>query len=318
MNIKDFFSIAVETFKQFNEDKAPRLAAALAYFTIFSIAPLLIIVIAIAGAVFGREAAQGQVMDQVQGMVGETGGQVIEDMLQNANQNDGGTFATIVSVVTLVLGASGVFLQLQDALNTIWGVMPNPRAGIMHMIKSRILSFSLVVGVGFLLLVSLVISAALAAFDQFLNNAFPGGGVILQLINLGISIVVITLMFAVIFKYLPDVEISWNDVWIGALTTAILFNIGKFAIGLYIGNSSVASVYGAAGSLVVLLIWIYYSSLILFFGAEFTQVYARRYGSNIRPADNAIPLTAEARARQGIPKKQDVEAAADLAEARNR
>lgn len=305
-----------ETFTQFNEDKVPRLSAALAYSTIFSLAPLLIVVIAIAGAAFGREAATGQIVREIRGMVGTDGAQVIEDMIQNASQpRTGGTLAAILGILTLIIGVSGTFSALQDALNTIWGVMPRPGLGLGYIIRSRFLSFALVLGVGFLLLASLVISALLSGVDQFLNNQFPGGGVVLQLINLVISLVIITLAFAVLLKYLPDVKIAWRDVWIGAAVTAVLFTIGKFAIGLYLGNSSPASVYGAAGSLVVLLIWIYYSALIFLVGAEFTQVYATKYGSHIEAAENAVPLTMEARARQGIPLQEDIAAAKDLQEA---
>mgnify|MGYP000052913425 CR=1 FL=1 len=318
MNIGALISLFAETFRRFGEDKVTRHAAALAYYTVFSIAPLVIIVIAITGAVFGREAASGQLVAQLRGLVGTDGAQVIEDMIANAGQQETGTVATVVSIVTLVLGASGVFGQLQDSLNTIWGVMPRPGLSIKYMLRSRLLSFSLVIGIGFLLLVSLVISAALAALDYFLNQTFPGGGVLLQFVNLVISIAVITLLFAMLFKFLPDVKIAWRDVWFGGFVTAILFTIGKVLIGLYIGNSAVASVYGAAGSLVVLLIWIYYSALILFLGAEFTQVYATRFGSHIEPTGIAIALTPDARARQGIPLKADVDASVDYENARRR
>jgi membrane protein len=314
--LKILFALLKETFKEWQEDKVTRLAAALAYFTIFSLAPLLIVVIAIAGAVFGHEAATGQLVREIRGLVGTDGARVIEDMIQNAaTPGSGGTLATIIGVVTLILGASGVFGQLQDALNTIWGVMPKPGLGIKETIKNRILSFALVLGIGFLLLVSLVLSAGLSAVDEFLNNQFPGGGLLLQILNFVISYAVITLMFATMYRFLPDVKIAWRDVWVGAAVTAALFTIGKFLIGLYLGNSSTASVYGAAGSLVVLLIWIFYSAQIMLFGAEFTQVYATRYGSHLEPADNAIPITMDARARQGIPLKEDVEASKDLNDA---
>jgi membrane protein len=241
---------------------------------------------------------------------------VIEDMIQNAGQNEAGAIATILGVVTLVIGASGVFLQLQDALNTIWGVMPRPDMGIKGFIKSRILSFALVVAMGFLLLVSLVVSAGLAAVDSFLNANLPAGGLLARLLSMIISLTVITLMFAMVYKYLPDVEIAWKDVIIGAFVTAVLFNFGKYLIGLYLGHSSVASVYGAAGSLVVLLVWIFYSAQIVFLGAEFTQVYASKYGSHIQPSQYAVPMTRDARARQGIPLQEDVKAAVDLQNAR--
>lgn len=320
MKLGDIFSLLKETLRQWQEDKVGRLAAALSYYTIFSLAPLLIITIAVAGAVFGQEAARGQIVSQIRGLVGTDGAQVIEEMVQNAYQADDETttFASVVGVITLVLGASGVFGQLQDALNTVWGVMPRPGLGILATIKNRVLSFTLVLGIGFLLLVSLVLSAALAALDTFLNNQFPGGGFLLQVINQLISLGVITFMFAMLYKYLPDVNISWRDVWVGALFTAILFTIGKYLIGAYLGHSSTASVFGAAGSLVVLLLWIFYSSQILFFGAEFTQVYATRYGSHLEPSRDAIPITPDARTRQGMPRAEDVRAATDYQDARLR
>jgi membrane protein len=314
--MKAVIDLIRETFKQWSEDKASRLAAALSYFTIFSLAPLLLIVISIAGSIFGQEAARGQIVRQIRGLVGTAGAVVIEDMIQNAGQNEAGAIATILGVVTLVIGASGVFLQLQDALNTIWGVMPRPDMGIKGFIKSRILSFALVVAMGFLLLVSLVVSAGLAAVDSFLNANLPAGGLLARLLSMIISLTVITLMFAMVYKYLPDVEIAWKDVIIGAFVTAVLFNFGKYLIGLYLGHSSVASVYGAAGSLVVLLVWIFYSAQIVFLGAEFTQVYASKYGSHIQPSQYAVPMTRDARARQGIPLQEDVKAAVDLQNAR--
>lgn len=318
MHIGAIPSLVMEAFRKFSEDKVTRLSAALAYYTIFSMAPLLIIVIAIAGAAFGEEAARGQIVAQIRGLVGESGAELIQEMVQNASKPGQGVVATIVGVVTLLIGASGVFSQLQDALNTIWGVMPKPGLGIVHTIKSRFMSFALVFGVGFLLLVALVIDAALSAALGFLADQFPQGGVVLQIVNQVISLGVITALFALLYKYLPDVKIGWRDVLVGAFITALLFTIGKYLIGLYLGNSSPASVYGAAGSLVVLLIWIYYSSVIVFFGAEITQVYAMRYGSHIEPAEDAIPLTPEVRARQGIPLKADVDAAVDVQDARNR
>src|SRR5690606_18297807 len=268
MHISAIPGIIMEAFRKFNEDKVTRLAAALAYYTIFSIAPLLIIVIAIAGAVFGEEAARGQIVAQIRDVVGDSGAELIQEMIQNANQPGTGVVATIVGIITLLIGATGVFGQLQDSLNTIWGVMPKPGLGIMHTIKTRVLSFALVFGIGFVLLVALVIDAALAGALNYLTDQLPLGGVMPQVFNPLISLVVLSILFAILFKYLPDVKIAWRDVIVGAVVTALLFIIGKFLIGLYLGNSSPASVYGAAGSLVVLLIWIYYSSVILFFGAE--------------------------------------------------
>jgi membrane protein len=312
MNLKAIWEILKETFSDWNEDKAPRLAAALAYYTMFSIAPVLIIVIAIAGLVLGREAVQGAIAQQIEGLVGNRESALaVQAMIQSASKPSTGIIATVIGLVTLLFGAAGVFGQLQDALNTIWEVQPKPDRGIMETIKERFLSFTMVLGVGFLLLVSLVVSAALTAIGTYFSNLLPGFEAVWQVVNFLVSFGVITLLFAMIFKVLPDAKIAWSDVWIGAAVTALLFTIGKFLIGLYLGKSSVGTAYGAAGSLVVILIWVYYSAQILFLGAEFTQVYARKYGSRIEPADNAVPVTEEARAQQGIPRKEDVAAAAE-------
>jgi membrane protein len=308
MDAQAIWGMLKETFTDWNEDKAPRLAAALSYYALFAIAPLLVIVIAIAGLFFGEEAARGAIAGQLQGLVGEQSAQTIQEMVANAGSNrSSGIFATIVGIVTLVFGALGVFGQLQDALNTIWEVQPKPNRGWMEVIKDRLAPFTMVLGIAFLLLVSLVISAALAALGKFFGGIFPGFALVGQILNFVVSFGVITLLFAMMYKYLPDVKIAWSDVWIGAAATALLFTIGRLLIGLYLGRSSTASSYGAAGSLVIVLIWVYYSAQILFFGAEFTQVYAKTYGSKIQPADNAMPITEEARAQQGIPHEEEKE-----------
>jgi len=311
-------AILKQTLQEFGEDKVTRLAAALAYYTVFSLTPLLILSLAVAGALFDRTAAQGQLLAQVRNLMGDTGAELIGEMLENASQPEAGGLAALISVITLVIGASAVFGQLQDALNTIWGVMPRPGLNLGYMLRQRVLSFALVLGIGFLLMVSLIITTLITAAQAMVFGAAEDASIFVQILNNVVAIAIIAFMFAVLFKYLPDVHISWHDVWVGAIVTSLLFNFGKYLIGLYLGNSSVASVYGAAGSLVVLLLWIYYSALILFFGAEFTQVYATRYGSHIAPTEAAIPLTAEARARQGIPQKPDVEAAEELQDARSR
>lgn len=297
--LKTFLSLMKETFDEWNRDKAPRLAAALAYYTAFSIAPLLIVVIALVGLIYGQEAVRGQLDNQIQGLVGAQAAAAIQELVAGANHPDTGIIASIIGVVTLMLGAAGLFGQLQDALNTVWGVEPKPNQGLMATIRSRLLSFTMVLGIGFLLLVSLVISAALSAINAWMSSLLPFSPVILQVINLIVSLAVITGLFSLIYKVLPDVKIAWRDVTLGAFVTAVLFTIGKFLIGLYLGQSSIASSYGAAGSFVVLLLWIYYSAQILLFGAEFTQVFARRYGSKIEPADNARLVSAEDLAQQG-------------------
>jgi len=296
------------TFREWSEDKASRLAAALAYYTIFSIPPLLLIAIAIAGQVFGTEAAQAEVSNQIGTLVGPTAADAIEQILENASQPGGGLIATIVGIAALLFGASGVFGQLQEAMNTIWEVAPRPDRGIMGTIKDRFLSFTMVLGIGFLLLVSLVLSAALALVGNFLAELVPGGAVVvMRIVNFAISLGITTLLFALIFKIIPDVEIEWSEVWVGALVTAILFTLGKELIGWYMGRFAPGSTFGAAGSLVVLLLWVYYSAQILFLGAEFTQVYAKRQGSGIRPDESAVRLTEEERMQQGIPHQETLE-----------
>jgi len=287
------------TYQDWKEDRASRLAAALAYYTIFSLAPMLVIAIAVAGFVWQADAVEAQVMRQIQGLVGEEGAAFVADLLKSASNPAEGIIATIVGIITLLFGALGVFNELHNSLNVIWEVKPDKQEGFWQTVKKaiidRFLSFTMVLGIGFMLLVSLVVSAGLSATQEVLGNAFPIPEFLLQLLNLVISIVVITVLFAMIYKYLPDVEIPWRYVWPGAFFTAILFSVGKMLIGIYLGNSAVASSFGAAGSLVLLLIWIYYSAQILFFGAEFTQVYANTYSpKKILPDnDEAISQTNE-------------------------
>jgi membrane protein len=304
MSVSDVIPLVKETFSEWSADKASRLAAALAYYTVFSLAPLLIIVIAIASVVFAN--AQQQLLEQVQQLVGAEGAEQVRTMIEQTSQPSASIPATIIGVVTLLLGASGVFGQLQDSLNTIWEVQPKPGRGILAVVKDRFLSFSMVLGIGFLLLVSLVVSTALSALTTVVGEELGIAAAAGQVANIVISFAVTTLLFAMIYKVLPDVEIDWSDVWIGAAVTALLFTLGRFLIGLYLGRSAVGSAYGAAGSLVVILLWIYYSAQILFLGAEFTQVYARRHGSRIMPAANAIRMTQAARINQGMPKRKNL------------
>jgi membrane protein len=284
LNLPDLLK---RTYQGWKEDKASRLAAALAYYTIFSLGPLLIIVIAVTGLFWDEGDVQKQVMSQVGGLVGAEGADFVSDLLTSASSPARGIIATILGVITLVIGALGAFNELHNSLNTVWDVKEEEPKGFLESIKnvifSRLLSFSMILGIGFLLLVSLVISAGLSAAQETLGNAIPVSEILMQIINLIISIGAITVLFALIFKFLPDAEIAWRDVWLGAFVTALLFSLGKLLIGLYLGNSAVGSSFGAAGSLVLLLIWIYYSAQILFFGAEFTQVYANTFGSRIVP-----------------------------------
>jgi membrane protein len=293
MNWKAIYNLLKETLAEWSKDSVPRMGAAMAYYTIFSIAPLLLIVIGIAGLVFGQEAAQGAIMEQITGLVGPTGAQAIEAMLANASKPSSGLIATAIGVVTLLAGATGVFGELQAALNTIWDAPERPSRGLLGILRDRVFSLLMVIGMGFLLLVSLVLSAGLAALSSFYSDLLPIPAFVLQGLNFVISFVVITVLFAMMYKILPDVAIAWRDVWVGAALTAFLFTIGKGLIGLYLGKAGFSSAYGAAGSLVVILVWIYYSTQVLLLGAEFTYVYAKTYGSAKR--ENAGPTASLSR-----------------------
>ncbi|HEY9767921.1 MAG TPA: YihY/virulence factor BrkB family protein [Coleofasciculaceae cyanobacterium] len=287
IRVKPIFKLIKEAFGEWQQDKASMLAAALAYYTVFSIAPLLVIAIAIAGAVFGQDAAQGEIVSQINQLVGQEGAEAIETILANANRPQLGNLASIISLVVLFIGASGVFAQLQEALNTVWNVKANPNAGIWEFVRKRLLSFGMVLAIGFLLLVSLVLSAILSGIGKLEINLLSGFTPLWRLVNFVVSFGSISLLFALIYKYLPDAKIRWKDVSVGAIITALLFTIGKFLIGLYLGRGSLGSAYGAAGSLIVFLAWVFYSAQILLFGAEITQVYARKYGKKIRPDSQA-------------------------------
>jgi membrane protein len=276
--MKKYIPLFKETFKEFGEDKAPRLGAALAYYTIFSIGPLLLIAVAMAGIFFGQEAAQGKISDELGKIFGSQMADSLEKMVEAANKPKSGTVATIVGVITLMLGASGVFGQLKDALNTIWNVEPKKAGGVMGFIKQRFLSMAMVLGIGFLLLITLVLDTAINAMGGLVAQ-YVGGEAVAQVLQLAVSFVVAVVLFAAIFRILPDLKIAWHDVWFGAVFTAILFVLGKWGLGVYLGKAAPGSAYGAAGSLVILLIWVYWSAQILFLGAEFTQVYARTFGS---------------------------------------
>jgi membrane protein len=289
------YGMLKETVSQWVDDKSLKLGAALSYYTVFSLPPLLLIVIAVAGLVFGEEAARGQIVGQFEGLIGKESASVVQSMIAKAANPQKGVIATVIGLIVLLVGASAVFIELQDSLNTVWKVKPKPQAGIKYLIRTRLLSFSMILSIGFLLLVSLVLTAIVSAFGTYLTGLWPGPPAIqyvLHAVNFLVSFWVVTALFAMLFKFLPDARVAWSDVWLGAAVTAFLFTIGKFLIGLYLGKSDIASTYGTAGSLVLLLLWIYYSSQILFFGAEFTRVYANRYGSHITPAEYAEP-TAE-------------------------
>lgn len=304
MNLKNLRYLLAQTFKEWQEDKASRLAAALAYYTIFSLPPLLILSLAIAGRFFDRQAAQEQLLNQATGLVGEPGAEAITQILENASDPTLSSLAALISIIFLLFGASGVFTQLQDAMNTVWEVQTRPDRGILGVIKDRFFSFTMVLVIGFLLMVSLILSTVLTAVGDLVAGLAPEAVILAQIINFVVTLTGIIILFALIYKVVPDVEIQWRDVWLGAAVTAVLFNIGKWAIGFYLAQSAPASAYGAAGSLIVLLLWVYYSAQILFLGAEFTQVYANRFGSRIQASENAIPLTEKARVHQGIPHQE--------------
>lgn len=262
------------------DDDAPTLGAALAFYTLFSLAPVLIVAVSIAGFAFGQKAAQGEIVRQFQGLMGIQGAGAIETILQSTNRPRLGILATALGLVAILVGASGAFNELQDALNIIWKVNSTKsfwRVALRH----RFFSLGLVVATGFLLLTSLVITASLAAAENFIDTLLPVSIVILESMNFSFSFIVITLLFALIFKFIPDTTIPWSDVWMGAAVTSLLFTLGKVVIGFYLGHSALTSAYGAAASLVVFLIWIYYSAQILLFGAEITHIYALKYGSRI-------------------------------------
>ncbi len=299
MTLKDLWALLTETWNAWSTDNVPRLGAALAYYTIFSLAPLLVIVIAIAALVFGQEAAQGKIVTEIQGLVGTESAHAIQAMIDKARAPATGVVATVLSLITLLLGATGVVNELKETLNTIWHVPPSPTRGLLRTLKARLMSLAFVLGVGFLLLVLLVVSAVLSALNGFFSHLFPSPWLVQvwQVVNFVVSLGVITVLFAMLYRVLPDTEVAWRDMWIGAGITALLFEISKSLIGLYLGKSSIGSAYGPAGSVVLILAWVYYASLVFLFGAEFTKVYAYRYGSRAnktaaerRAGDETHPL----------------------------
>jgi membrane protein len=271
-------------------DNVPRLGASLAYYTLFALAPVLVIAIAIGGLIFGPEAVRGEVVGQIQGLIGREGAEAVQSMLEGASRPSSSIAATVVGVITFFLAATGAFLELQTALNTIWHVEPKHDGSYLRvLIMQRVISFGLVVALGFLLVTSLLVSAALAAIHRYMGGAFPGVVVLWEALNVVVSLGVITLLFAMIYKVLPDVKLVWSDVWIGGLVTAGLFTIGKLLIGVYLGTASIASSYGAAGSVIVILVWVYYSAQIILLGAEFTRAYVEEFGRRPRTEEFAKP-----------------------------
>jgi len=281
-----------ETLAGWREHHGTRLAAALAYYTLLSIAPLVVISVAIVGLVMGQEGARSQIAAQLGAAVGDQAAQGIQAIVKHARSPSAGIVSTVLGVLALLVGASGVFGELQSALDTIWSVAPKPGRGFLGVIRDRFFSFTMVLAVGFLLLVSLVLSAVLSAVGHVLSQKLPAGQAFWQVLNFLISFGIVTALFALIFKAVPDVDLRWRDVWGGAALTALLFALGKSLLGLYLGKTSLSSSYGAAGSVVVLVVWVYYAAQILFFGAEITKVQARHRGARIGPSSNAIPVDA--------------------------
>ena len=289
------------TAREWYQDKALRLSAAIAYYSIFSIAPLLVIAISMAGLVFGADAVRGHLDDQLKTVLTPKAAESVQSMVQSASKPSDSIIGAIIGFSVLLVGASGIFAQLKDALNTIWEVKEKPGSGgIMKFLRQRLLNFGMVLVIGFLLLTSLVLTTALAAFNEYLDQMFKLPPAVWGVAAFLISFSIVTLLFAFIFKVLPDAKIEWKHVWIGATVTAALFEVGKFALGWYLGRESTSSSYGAAGAVVLVLLWVYYTSCILFFGAEFTQVYAREYGHYVAPADNAEQVSAKQRANEGM------------------
>lgn len=285
---KNTFSFLKEVFSNFSDDKVLKFSASLSYYTVFSIAPILIIVISIFTNYFGMAAVEGKIFGQINGLVGSEAAKQIQDMMGNT-QKSGNTFlASMVSGFILVLGATGIFAEIQDSINSIWGLKSKPKTGIIKLLLNRLISFSLIISLGFIAMVSLVLDAAVAAISELLTKIPGAGFVFIEIIKYALNFVIITGMFAIIFKVLPDAKIKWRDVIKGAMLTAVLFILGKFGIGLYVGKANLASVYGAAGSIVIILVWVYYTAVILYFGAEFTKVYSIKYGSKIMPNQYAV------------------------------
>ncbi|MEO6905431.1 MAG: YihY/virulence factor BrkB family protein [Ginsengibacter sp.] len=286
---KKIWNIIKKSVIGFSDDRVATLSSSLAYYTVFSMAPLLIIIISLSGLFLGQDAAQGKVYAQLAKFIGSNTALQLQEMIKNASLTGKSEMAVIIGIVTLLIGATTVFSQIQDSINSIWGLKPKPKKGWLKLLKNRFLSFSIIIGLGFLLLVSLSISALIDGFSDSLKELFPDVALIIfYIINVIITLIITTLIFGAIFKVLPDAKIKWKDVVAGAVTTAVLFMLAKFAISFYISKSNVGSTYGAAGSLIILLLWVYFSAMILYFGAEFTKAYAVEFGSAIYPDNYAV------------------------------
>jgi membrane protein len=294
MSTKDLLSILKTTFAAWNKHEAPRLGAALAFYTILSLSPLVIIVVALAGVIFSRSTAQAHILSQVQGMIGVEGGKAMESMLANAQKPAAGILGTIVGLLSLLFGASGVFTELRSALNLIWEVNPEETSGVVALLRERFFSFGMVLSIGFLLLVSLVVSTILAAVGKFFGGLLPIPSPVLAVLNFLLSYIGVAVLFGLIFRFVPEAKVRWVNVWLGALATALFFTIGKTVIGLYLGKSSLGSAYGAAGSVIVVIVWVYYSAQIFFFGAEFTHAYSEHRSAPAPGGSEAVRHSAAA------------------------
>ncbi|WP_308131786.1 YihY/virulence factor BrkB family protein [uncultured Flavobacterium sp.] len=298
MKAKGLFSktwyLLKNTISEFNDDNAIKLSASLSYYTIFAIPPLMIIIITLCGFFFGKDAVTGELYGQINRLVGNDAAIQIQNAIKNVELSDSNAFAAIFGGVMLLIGASGVFAEIQSSINFIWGLKAKPNKGFKKFIQNRLMSFSMIVSVGFLLLVSLLVNSIMDLLSAKLRSYFQEGTIyIFYVLNLLLVFAIITLLFTIIFRTLPDGKIRWKDAFIGSSFTAVLFMVGKFAIGLYLGNSTVASVYGAAGSIIIILVWVYYSAIILYFGAEFTKVYAKAYGGSISPNEYSVEIQKE-------------------------
>ena len=298
----DVWEIAKQSARDFSEDKCPRMAAALSYYTIFSLPPLLVLIITLVAFVFDPDDIRGEIATQIEAVMGPQGAEQIQTMMAEASKPGRGATASIVGVLMLLFGATAVVIQLQDALNKAWEVQPDPeQGGVKSFVMKRILSFAMILGIAFLLLVSLVVSTVISTMGATIGQAMGGGywDKVLHIVNLVVSFGIIAALFAAMYKFLPDAEVEWRDVWVGAAVTSLLFVLGKFVIGLYLGNKDLGASYGAAGSLALILLWVYYSGLIFFLGAEFTQVWAKWHGHQIAPSRGAVHVVEETRRVSG-------------------
>jgi membrane protein len=310
LSVKGIWEVLKNSFSGFGRDNVTKLSGSLAYYTVFSMGPLLVVIIALCGLFLGREAAEGSIITQLQKFVGHDTAAQLQQIIKNASINGKGHIAAVIGIITLLIGATTVFSDMQDSINRIWGLKPKPKKGWLKMLQTRFLSFSIIISLGFLLLVSLGISAIIESISTRLKAAYPDVTVVVfYIVNLLLTLFISILIFGVIFRVLPDARIRWRDVLAGAVATAVLFMLGKFGISFYISKSKVGSTYGAAGSLVILLVWVYYSAIILYFGAEFTKSYAVKYGSAIHPNEYAVTMkqVEVETGKQTVQKKEQIQ-----------